>query len=132
MGSGYWIGKQIFKNLLINSNIVSIDNDLSEVFDSVKQKLDISSIESLAQKLEDSNESIAQIASIAESIIAIAKNGNDLALSIIQEATKNTLREDLKNHLQTSPTNWCIRQAGHALIVNGLMEQIENWLESCP
>ena len=97
LGSGYWIGKQIFKNLLINSNIVSIDNDLSEVFDSVKQKLDISSIESLAQKLEDSNESIAQIASIAESIIAIAKNGNDLALSIIQEAT--TYVADYINYL---------------------------------
>jgi len=89
LGSGYWIGKQLFKNLLINSNIISIDDDLTEIFDSVKQKLNISSLESLAQKLEDTDESIAQIASIAEDIIEIAKNGNDLALSIIQEATTN-------------------------------------------
>jgi len=97
LGSGYWIGKQLFKNLLINSNIISIDNDLTEIFDSVKQKLNISSLESLAQELEDNNDSIAQIASIAEDIIVLAKNGNDLALSIIQEAT--TYVADYINYL---------------------------------
>ena len=87
LGSGYWIGKQLFKNLLINSNIILLDDDLSQIFDAIKQKLNISNVQSLAQKLENNNESIVQIASIAEDLIELAKNKNDLALSVIQEAT---------------------------------------------
>ena len=87
LGSGYWIGKQIFRNLLLNANLLNIDNDLKELFELVKDKFNISDVSSLNQILEDNDNLILDVASIAEIAIQKAEEGNDLALSIIQEAT---------------------------------------------
>ena len=87
LGSGYWIGKQIFRNLLLNASILKIDNDLNPLFELVKEKFNISDISSLNKILEDNDNLISDVASISEMVIQKAEQGNDLALSIIQEGT---------------------------------------------
>jgi len=102
LGSGYWIGKQLFKNLLINANLVYVDNDLKDLFNIIKEKFNISDITLLNQILEDNDNLISDVASVASLLIEKAKENNDLALSIIQEATTyvadyiNCIFDDLK------------------------------------
>ena len=86
-GSGYWIGKRAIKHILINQSIASIDNELVEIQEAIKYKLNIQNIDLLNNIIEDENTVVFQVASIAEEIINLAKLGNDIALSIIQEAT---------------------------------------------
>jgi len=87
LGSGYWMGKQVIKNLLINANIVEFDNDLLELFNIVKQKFNINDIGSINEFLEENDNAISDVASISSELITLAKGGNDIALSIVQEAT---------------------------------------------
>ena len=87
LGSGYWIGKQIFRHLLLNANILSVDNDLKVLFDLVKVKFNISDIASLNQILDNNDNLISDVASISEIVIKKAEEGNDLALSVVQEGT---------------------------------------------
>ena len=86
IGSGYWIGKQAIKHLVINESIISIDEDLSEISSEITKVLKIKNINEISN-IAQSNESLFKISSIAKSIIALAEKGNDLSLSIIQEGT---------------------------------------------
>ncbi len=87
LGSGYWMGKQVIKNLLLNFNIIDVDDDLSNIYKMVKENLKISDYESLNKFLIENENVICDVASLAPGLIEIAESGNDLALSIIQEAT---------------------------------------------
>ncbi len=49
--------------------------------------------------------------------------------AIVIPSTRNALIEDLKKHLDCSPTRWVIPGAGHSLVVDGLIERVHNWLE---
>ena len=87
LGSGYWIGKQVIKNLLLNFNLINVDEELSDIYSIVKKKLKISDYDSLNKMLLENDNVISDVASLARNVIDIAEKGNDLALSIIQEAT---------------------------------------------
>jgi len=87
LGSGYWIGKQVVKNLLLNFNLINVDAELSDIFNLVKKNLKISDYESLNKILLENDNVICDVASLTKDVIDIAEKGNDLALSIIQEAT---------------------------------------------
>ena len=87
LGSGYWIGKQVIKNLLLNFNLINVDEELSDIYSLVKNKLKISDYDSLNKMLLENDNVISDVASLAREIIDVAEKGNDLALSIIQEAT---------------------------------------------
>lgn len=88
VGSGYWIGKQVLNNLILNESLITIDDDLNSLYLIVLKKLKINDLESLVSLADESNY-ISQIASLSENIISLAKSGNDLALSIIQEGTRH-------------------------------------------
>jgi len=87
LGSGYWIGRQVMKNLLLNFNLINIDSELSDIFNIVKENLKIADYDSLNKLLLENDNVICDVASLTKDIIDIAEKGNDLALSIIQEAT---------------------------------------------
>ena len=87
LGSGYWIGKQVIKNLLLNFNLIDVDEELADIFSLVKKQLKISDYDSLNKMLLENDNVISDVASLARNVIDIAEKGNDLALSIIQEAT---------------------------------------------
>ena len=89
IGSGYWIGKQAIDRILINNGLISIDPDLNKIYNIVLEKFNISDLNDLSNVILDENRSIYMIASLSEDIITFASNGNDIALSIIQEGTRN-------------------------------------------
>ena len=89
IGSGYWIGNQILKQLIINESVINVDNNLKPLFEMVKKKFSIQNLNSIVDILSDEIDSIPRIASLAESIISLSERGNDVALAVVQEATRH-------------------------------------------
>ena len=89
IGSGYWIGKKIINYILLNQSILSIDDDMNEVFDMVKKKLNVPTIDLLNSAFENEGDIVYKTASLAEEVIQLASSGNDIALAVLQEATTN-------------------------------------------
>ena len=88
IGSGYWIGKKTINKILLNQEILSVDNDLKEIFDCIKKKLQIQNINLLEDAFNEEGDIVYKTASLAKDIIDLASKGNDVALSIIQEGTR--------------------------------------------
>ena len=87
MGSGYWIGRQALLNLTLNETSVLGDQDLEEIMSVFLTHVNDDDFQVALEKLNESDEAVFIIAGIAESIIGLAEKGNEVALSIIQEAT---------------------------------------------
>lgn len=102
VGSGYWIGKETIKKIVLNQTALTVDDDMIEIYDIVKNQLGINDINSLESKLIDEGDMVFKTALLAKDIITSAQNGNDISLSIIQEGTRNVaeyilfLIDDLK------------------------------------
>ena len=87
MGSGYWIGRQALLNLTLNETSVLGDQDLEEIMSVFLTHVNDDDFQVALEKLNESDEAVFIIAGIAESIIGLAEKGNEVALSIMQEAT---------------------------------------------
>ena len=88
VGSGFWIGKQAIDRIILNIGLINIDRDINQLYELIMRTYKLNNIDNLNTVFED-QDAVSQIASIAKEIIKMAKEGNDLALSIIQEATRN-------------------------------------------
>jgi len=87
MGSGYWMGRQAIINLSLNESSVIGDADLEEIMNIF---LDINKENDFAEalrKIQAHQDYIRMIAALTNSLIELAENGNNVALSIIQEAS---------------------------------------------
>jgi len=87
IGSGYWMGRQAILNLTLNETSVLGDQDLEEIMSVFLNHVEAEEFQPAIEKLNESTDAVYIIAGIAESIINLAENGNEIALSIIQEAT---------------------------------------------
>ena len=89
MGSGYWIGKQAILNLTLNETSVIGDRDLEEIMTIFLSHVDEKEFQPAIENLYENEDAIFIIAGLAESIIGLAERGNEIALSVVQEATHN-------------------------------------------
>ena len=89
MGSGYWIGKQAILNLTLNETSVIGDRDLEEIMTIFLAHVDEKEFQPAIEYLNENEDDVFIIAGMAESIIGIAERGNEIALSVVQEATHN-------------------------------------------
>ena len=88
IGSGYWIGKEMFSRLIVNESIALIDNDLLQFFDVISSKFKVTSFREIYSVMEKNENVFSVLASLSEDAIDLAESGNDIALSIIQEGTR--------------------------------------------
>tara|TARA_Y100000590_G_C15731067_1_gene1017046 strand:+ start:2220 stop:3191 length:972 start_codon:yes stop_codon:yes gene_type:complete len=89
IGSGYWIGKKAINYILLNQSVLLVDKEIHSIFKIIKNKLDIVDIKSLDECFENCGDLVYKTASLAKEMINLAQDGNDVALAIIQEATRN-------------------------------------------
>ncbi len=89
IGSGFWIGKKIINYILLNQSTLSLDRDIKDIYKLVMQIFNISNIISLNEVFNDESDIVYKTALLAEGTIKLASEGNDVALSVIQEATTN-------------------------------------------
>ncbi len=87
VGSGYWIGRQALLNLTLNETSVLGDQDLEEIMSVFLKHVNDEEFQVAMEKLNESDDAVFIIAGLAESIIGLAEKGNEVALSIVQEAT---------------------------------------------
>ena len=88
LGSGYWLGKEIFSRLILNESIVMEDSEMRQIFEVVKSKFGVNTFRELYQFIEDDNNIFPYLASLGEDTIDLAESGIDIALSIVQEGTR--------------------------------------------
>ena len=89
MGSGYWMGKHAILNLTLNESSVIGDKDLEEIMDIFLQSVSEVDFQTALENIQESEDSVQMIAQLAESVIQLAEAGNNVALSVVQEATHN-------------------------------------------
>jgi len=88
LGSGYWLGKETFYKLALNEALVFEDKDLNKIFNVIATRFKIKSFRDLYDKIERGDDLFVYLASLGEDTIDLAESGNDVALSIVQEATR--------------------------------------------
>ena len=87
-GSGFWIGSQAIVKLSMHDEVcINNPNDSKQLLDKVYDVLDIDNLDNDLEEILKSSESVRKVASLSEHIINLADNKNEIALSIIQEAT---------------------------------------------
>jgi len=89
IGSGYWIGKKIINKILFNQELLMVNDDIIEIHDCIKDKLEIENINLVKEAFSNQAELVYKTACISKDIIDLAKNGNDIALSVLQEGTRH-------------------------------------------
>jgi len=87
IGSGYWIGQQALLNLTLNETSILGDSDLEEIMSTFLKHVNEEEFQVAIDKLNKNDDAVFIIAGLAESLIGLAEKGNELALSILQEAT---------------------------------------------
>ena len=82
------IGKQSIDRVILNLGLINADSDINQIYELIMQTYKLNNIDDLHTVFENEN-AVSNIASIAKEVIEFAEKGNDLALSIVQEATRN-------------------------------------------
>ena len=88
IGSGYWLGKELFYRLILNEALVFEDDDLKQIFDASINKFNVKNFREMYQLIEQGDDIFCQLSSLGQDAIDLAMKGNDVALSIVQEGTR--------------------------------------------
>jgi len=101
LGSGYWMGKQAILNLALNESSVMDDKYLEQIMNIFIQATNEDDFQIALQNIQGSKDAVQIIARLAEPLIQLAEEGNNVAISVVQEATHavanyiTTLTEEL-------------------------------------
>jgi N-acetylglucosamine kinase-like BadF-type ATPase len=118
IGSGYWMGKQAIMNLTLNESSIMGDKYLEEIMDIFLHFVNEDDFQMALENLQNSKDSIQIIAQLAAPLIQLAEAGNNVALSVVQEATHavanyiTSLADELnysKNHIVLAGNGSVIR-----------------------
>jgi len=88
IGSGYWLGKELLLKLSFNEAIVNHDNNLNQLYNKVLNQFNATNLNEALEIIASDENSLSLKASLGKIVIE-ASNSNDIALSILQEATVN-------------------------------------------
>ncbi len=89
LGSGYWMGKEVFLKLSGLEREKFSRADIEEVLELVENHFGESDLSILLDSIMKSDDSVREIASISKFLIELAELKNELALSIVQESTSH-------------------------------------------
>lgn len=89
IGSGYWLGKELFSRLVLNESIISVDNEVEEIFNSISNYFEVNDLKQLYSLFEEEKTIYKNLSLIGKITLNLANNGNDIALSIVQEGTRH-------------------------------------------
>ena len=87
VGSGYWLGKELLAKLLLNEALIKYEEELKNIYKIVINEFKEKNLETLYETLEDGKNIYKELSNLGKNVISLAKNGNDIALSIVQEGT---------------------------------------------
>ena len=74
--------------MVLNEALVEIDKDIEEIFLASKKMFKVENIKKLFALFEEEEDIYMNLSIIAKITLDLAKKGNDIALSIVQEGTR--------------------------------------------
>ena len=87
-GSGFWIGKELILNLSFSRNVDQDENEFSELLDMTLGHYQATELNTVLDSIMNSDDRYSAIASVSKPLIALAEEGNEIALSIMQQSTQ--------------------------------------------
>ena len=105
LGSGYWMGKELILNLSFTRNIDQDEEDFSELLNMTLKHYHATEFNTILDEIMNSDDKYSSIASISKPLINLAEDGNQIALSIIQQSTQYVAEYILTLIDQISYTN---------------------------
>jgi len=88
IGSGYWLGKELFSRLVLNEALIVDDKEINQIFEIVKKRFNIDTFRELYDLVQEEKNIYSYLALMGEDTLDLAESGNDIALSIVQEGTR--------------------------------------------
>ena len=86
--SGYWIGKELILSLSFSRNENQNEDEFSEILKMSLEHYQATALNIAIDNIMSSDDKYSQIASIAKPLIKLAKDNNEIALSIIQQSSQ--------------------------------------------
>ena len=88
LGSGYWMGKELILNLSFSRNIDQDENEFSDLLAMTLKHYQATELNVALDEIMNSDDKYSAIASVSKPLIDLAENGNQIAISIIQQSTQ--------------------------------------------
>ena len=104
-GSGYWMGKELILNLSFSKNEDYNEKDYNELLDMSLEFYQFSELNDAIDNIMSSNDRYKKVASICKPLFELAKKGNEIALSIVQQGSQHMADKILLLCDQISYTN---------------------------
>ena len=96
IGSGFWLGKKMLENLILNESSILGDKDLEEIMRIVLSHHKSKNFKNIIDNINQHEDAVSIIANLAKPLIDLAEKKNDIALSIVHEAT-HSIANYIKN-----------------------------------
>ena len=88
-GSGYWMGKELILNLTFNKSEYYNEKDYNQLLKMSLEFYDATELNEAIDTIMSSSDRYRKIASICKPLFQLAKNGNEMALSIVQQGSQH-------------------------------------------
>lgn len=88
-GSGYWMGKELILNLTFNKSEDYDEKCYNELLQMSLEFYDATELNQAIDEIMSSSDRYRRIASICKPLFELAKSGNELALSIVQQGSQH-------------------------------------------
>ena len=88
LGSGYWMGKELILNLSFSRNIDQDEGEFNELLDMTLKHYSVNELNIALDEIMSTDDKYTQIASIVKPLLNLAKKGNEIALSIVQQSSQ--------------------------------------------
>ena len=89
LGSGFWMGKELLIKLSFNKNDDHNEKEFNELLDMTLNFFEYDELNSAIDAIMQSTDRYEKIASICESLFGLARNGNEIAISIVQQGSQH-------------------------------------------
>jgi N-acetylglucosamine kinase-like BadF-type ATPase len=131
VGSGYWLGKELFSRLVLNEAMIFEDSEINQIFEVVKYRFGVNSFRELYDLIEEGDDMYSQLSSMGEDTLDLAESGNDIALSITQEGTRflSDYILNIKHKLNLSNTDLALAINGSVIKNNFYRKLLKESLE---
>ena len=88
-GSGFWMGKELMIKLSFNKNEDHNEKEYNELLDMTLNFFEYDELNSAIDTIMQSNDRYQKIASVCDSLLNLANNGNEIAISIVQQGSQH-------------------------------------------
>ena len=89
LGSGFWMGKELLIKLSFNKNEEHDESEFNDLLNMTLNSFNTNELNLGIDQVMQSNDRYRKIASLSSGILELGENGNEIAISIIQQSSQH-------------------------------------------